>query len=248
MEFSRIADKKRLQFIIDAISKNVPAGEEVLDIGCGNGIITIAVGKSGFNVTGIDSSRKTIEAARSSNYPSNVKFMVVAAGEFAVQPGKFAAIVCSEVLEHLEDPGDLLRILHASLNKNGILIITVPNGKGPRELLVTRPVQYLQRKNNIIWKFVSILKMSLGYKGTTVQSSADDLTHIQFFTRPSLERLAKSHGFEITTFKKSNFIEQVFPFSLFFKRSSTLQKLDCKLADWLPPGLTSGFMMVWRKK
>jgi SAM-dependent methyltransferase len=248
MEFSRIADKKRLQFIIDAITKYVPAGEEVLDVGCGNGIITVAVGKSGFNVTGIDSSRKTIEAAQSLNYLSNVKFMVVAAGEFPIQQGKFAAIICSEVLEHLQDPGDLLKILHASLNNNGILIVTVPNGKGPRELLVTRPVQYLQKKNNIVWRFVSAIKRSLGYKGTTVQSSADDLTHIQFFTRSSLEQLATSHGFEIMTIRKSNFIEQVFPFSLVMKRSSTLQKLDCKLADWLPLAFTSGFMMVWRKK
>lgn len=247
MEFSRIADKKRLDFIIDAVIKNVSAAEEVLDVGCGNGIITAAVGKSGCTITGIDSSAKTIAAAQSANKLPNVKFMVVPAGELAVQTGKFAAIICSEVLEHLDDPSALLNVLHRSLKDNGILIVTVPNGKGPREILVTKPVQYLQKKNNILWKCVSTVKQLLGYKGTTIQSSADDLTHIQFFTWSSIGKLARSHGFEITAIRKTNFIEQVFPFSLLIKHSKVLQKLDCKIADWLPLGLTSGFMMIWKK-
>jgi len=247
MEFSRIADKKRLQFILDAISKNIPAGEEILDVGCGNGIITTAVGKSGFIVTGIDSSEKTIAAAQSSNILPNVKFIVVAAGKLVVEPGKFSAIICSEVLEHLDDPSALLIKLNQSLKDNGILLVTVPNGRGPRELFVTKPVQYLQKKNNFAWKIVGAFKKLLGYKGTTIQSSADDLTHIQFFTRRELAELAKANGFSIATIKKTNFIEQVFPFSLIMKRSKLLQKLDCRLADWLPLDFTSGYMMVWRK-
>ena len=247
MEFSRIADKKRLKFILDAITKNIPSGEEVLDIGCGNGIITAVVGKSGFAVTGIDASEKTIAAARSANNLPNVKFMVVAAGELAAQRGKFSAIICSEVLEHLHDPSSLLDVLKISLKDNGILVVTVPNGRGPRELLVTKPVQYLQKKNNLAWKLVSGIKKLLGYKGVTEQSSADDLSHVQFFTRKALQKLAREHGFRITTIEKTNFIEQVFPFSLIMKRSKALQQLDCKLADALPLPFTSGFMMVWRK-
>ena len=247
MKFSRVADKKRLKFILDAITENIPAGEEILDVGCGNGIITAAVGKSGFVVTGIDASEKTIAAAQAANNLPNVKFMVVAAGELAVQHGKFSAIICSEVLEHLHDPSSLLEILKTSLKDNGILVVTVPNGRGPRELLVTKPVQYLQKKNNIVWKLVSGFKKLLGYKGLTVQSSADDLSHIQFFTRRSLRVLAHQHGFRITSIQKSNFIEQVFPFSLIMKRSEILQQFDCKLADRLPLAFTSGFMMVWRK-
>ena len=247
MEFSRIADKKRLQFILDSITENIAAGEEILDVGCGNVIITAAVGKSGYTVTGIDSSSKTIEAAQASNNLPYVKFMVVAAGELAVQPGKFSAIICSEVLEHLHDPSTLVGILKMSLKDNGILIVTVPNGRGPREVFVTKPIQYLQHKNNFAWKFVSAIKRMLGYKGITIQSSADDLSHIQFFTKKTLQHLASAHGFRITSIKKTNFIEQVFPFSLIMKRSAMLQKVDCRIADRLPLRFTSGFMMVWRK-
>ena len=247
MEFSRIADKKRVNFITDAISNNVPAGEAVLDVGCGNGIISRAVGAIGYEVTGIDSSVKTIEAAQSSNNLPNVKFIVVAAGKLTPEPGKYAAIICSEVLEHLEDPASLLITLKKSLKDNGILLVTVPNGKGPRERFVTKPVQYLQTKNNLLWKLVSAIKKMLGYTGTTVQSSADDLSHIHFYTYTTLLKLARSQGFRITEIKKSNFIEQVFPFSLIMKRSKMLQQLDCRIADLLPLSFTSGFMTMWRK-
>lgn len=247
MEFERFADKKRLKFITNAVTQNIPITGLILDIGCGNGIITRAIGAYGYNITGIDSSEKTIEAAKATNNLPNVNFMVVAAGDFTPEAGKYSAIICSEVLEHLLKPGQLLLQLHKSLRDDGILIVTVPNGIGPREILVTRPVQFLQRRNNIAWKIISKLKNLLGYKGTTVQSSADDLTHIQFFTYASLTRLARSHNFRIQKLTKSNFIEQVFPFSLLYKRINALQRLDCKIADILPKRFTSGFMTVWRK-
>ena len=247
MEFSRIADKKRVAFIIDAISKNFPPGEHILDFGCGNGIISRAVAKLGYEVTAIDSSEKTIKAASSGNL-SNVNFIVVPAGQYTPEHGKYSAIICSEVLEHLDDPSSLLNSLNRSLKETGILLVTVPNGWGPRELFVTRPVQYLQRKNNFAWRFVSAMKKLLGYHGNTVQSSADDLTHLQFFTVSSLGKLAAENGFEIESVRKSNFVEQVFPYSILTKHIQALQKLDCSIAEVLPLRFTSGFMMVWRKK
>lgn len=248
MEFERIADIKRAHFITGNLRNEIPDTGEVLDIGCGNGIISRVIGKLGYNVTGIDISEKTITAARASNNLPNVHFEVVAAGELQPQPEKYDAIICSEVLEHLHEPSDLLKIIHRSLKNNGVLIVTVPNGRGPRELFVTKPIQRLQTNNGITWKIVGKLKSVMGYKGVTVQSSADDLSHVQFFTIRSLKTLAAATGFRIEKITASNFIEQVFPLSLIYKRSRILQKLDCSMADKLPLSFTSGFMSVWKKK
>jgi SAM-dependent methyltransferase len=248
MEFDRIADKKRVHFITSVIRQNVPPGASILDVGCGNGIITQAVGEMGFEVTGVDSSQKSIEYARNRNNLPNVTFVLTEAGNFPPTNRKYSAIICSEVLEHLHDPSSLLGVLKKELSDDGVLVVTVPNGAGPRELLVTRPVQSLQENNNIIWKTLSAIKRSLGYTGVTVQSSADDLRHIQFFTYAALKKLAESNGFYISEVRKSNFIEQVFPFSLIIRRSKTLQKADCRVADVLPLAFTSGFMTTWRKK
>ncbi|MDP4218096.1 MAG: methyltransferase domain-containing protein [Bacteroidota bacterium] len=247
MEFERIADIKRLDFIIAALKAGLPEGAEVLDVGCGNGVISRSLGEQGFRVRGIDVSQKTIEKARSLNRWPNVQFDVVSAEQLVADGQRYHAIICSEVLEHLNDPGKLLNVLYQSLQDDGILIVTVPNGKGPRELLVTRPVIAMQRRNNLAWKFVKGMKRLFGYKGTTAQSDADDLTHIQFFTRSSLQELAGRNNFRIIRFGKTNFIEDVFPFSFLSKKIKVLQKWDCAIAEYLPYRCTGGFVTVWQK-
>lgn len=248
MQFTRIADKKRVEFIRSSLLKCLPAAAMVLDIGCGNGIISKELALLGYRVIAIDVSEKTIALARSVNHHPNIQFKVVKAGELQPEPGKYDAIICSEVLEHLHDPSPLLAVIHTSLKQEGTLIVTVPNGRGPRELLVTKPVQYLQSKNNILTRLLTGVKRTLGYEGVTAQSSAEDLRHVQFFHAGSLAGLADANGFHITVFRKTNFIEQVFPFSLLTKRSLMLQKLDCRLAGLLPLAFTSGFMTIWKKK
>ncbi len=247
MEFERIADIKRLDFIINTLKAQLPEGAEVLDVGCGNGVISRSLGARGFVVKGVDVSAKAIEKAKALNTFPNVRFDVVSAEQLVADGQRFHAVICSEVLEHLNDPGKLLRVLHQILYDTGVLIVTVPNGKGPRELFVTRPVIALQKKNNWAWRMVSGIKRAFGYKGTTVQSDADDLTHIQFFTRDSLGKLATDNAFRIVRFGKTNFVEDVFPFSLLAKRIKVLQKWDCALAEVLPYGVTGGFVTVWEK-
>ena len=247
MEFERIADIKRLNFIINVLEAKLPAHAEVLDVGCGNGVISRSLGEKGFTVKGIDVSEKAIERARELNKFPQVKFDVVSAEKLVADGHRYHAVICSEVLEHLNDPGKLLNVLHELLDKDGVLIVTVPNGVGPRELFVTRPIIALQKKNNWVWRGVQGMKRLFGYKGTTVQSSADDLTHIQFFTKSSLERLADEHRFRIIRFGKTNFVEDVFPFSFFSRKIKALQRFDCRVAEILPYQWNGGFMTVWEK-
>jgi 2-polyprenyl-3-methyl-5-hydroxy-6-metoxy-1,4-benzoquinol methylase len=247
MEFQRFADIKRLNFIIEALKSKLPQGAEVLDVGCGNGVISRSLGEQGFRVKGIDISEKTIEKARALNRFPNVRFDVISAEQLVADGNKYHAVICSEVLEHLNEPGKLLNVLYQTLHDDGILIVTVPNGKGAREVFVTKPVISLQKKNNWTWRFVKKMKSFFGYKGTTAQTDADDLTHIQFFTKASLEKLAADNKFRIVRFGKTNFIEDVFPYSFITKRIKTLQKLDCAIAERLPYGMTGGFVTIWEK-
>jgi 2-polyprenyl-3-methyl-5-hydroxy-6-metoxy-1,4-benzoquinol methylase len=247
-EYKRVADIKRLEFILNELKDHVQPGAAILDIGCGNGIISRNLALNGYNVSGIDVSTTTIENAKKlSAGISNVSFMVKSAEELLADGTKYDAIICSEVLEHLHKPENLVQTLKDILTPNGLLIVTVPNGNGPRELFVTKPVQALRRKNNFAWKILSGIKKLFGYGGTTVQSSAEDLNHIQFFTRKKLEQLSKENNFQIIKFGKSNFIDDVFPFSLIAKRAVFLQKLDSHIADLLPYYCTGGFFSVWKR-
>jgi ubiquinone/menaquinone biosynthesis C-methylase UbiE len=246
MEFRRFTDEKRLKFIAQTLEQSILKGAQVLDIGCGNGIISRRLGEMGFNVLGVDVSEKAIATANSLNKSSNVRFEVKSAEQLVADGQKYEAIICSEVLEHLNQPDNLLKVLRKILAERGVLIVTVPNGQGGRELFVTKPVQTLMNNFPRSWRWLSKIKSVLGYKGTTVQSDADDLSHIQFFTVKSLGFLASESGFRIVQWKKSNFIEDVFPVSFITKRVRVLQKLDCSIAEVLPLRLTGGFMTVWQ--
>ncbi|SEH05398.1 class I SAM-dependent methyltransferase [Candidatus Venteria ishoeyi] len=135
MEFERIADIKRLNFIIKTLQQYLPQGAEVLDVGCGNGVISRSLGANGFNVKGIDISEKTIAKAKSLNTFSNVSFEVCSAEQLVASGKKYHAVICSEVLEHLNEPDKLLQTLHETIHDSGVLIVTVPNGNGPGSFL-----------------------------------------------------------------------------------------------------------------
>jgi len=246
-EYDRIADRKRVDFIANVLHTSLPPNGRILDVGCGNGVISRHLGRLGFKVLGIDVSEKTIATARSLTNDPKVQFQKKSAEELVASGEKYDAVICSEVLEHLNDPGALLRVLYNTLTDNGKLIVTVPNGQGPRESFVTKPVLRMRSKNNWAWRLIVRLKKSLGYSGTTVQSAADNLDHIQFFSKKDLEQLSQRNGFRITGFGKANFVEDVFPFSFFAKRVTLLQKIDCKIADILPDRFTGGFFSVWEK-
>lgn len=245
--YNKIADQKRLAFIVNNIKRMIPAQGMILDVGCGNGIISTTLGQLGYQVKGIDVSEKTIQKAQWHNQLANVAFEVADAEELVTTHVTYDAIICSEVLEHLRNPSDLLQILHQLLKNTGILLVTVPNGLGPREIMVTRPTLKLRKEGGWLWKSINEVKKTLNYKGATVQSDADNLDHIQFFSKQAIYALSSQNDFTVERFESTNFIEDVFPFSLLTRRFVLLQQLDCWLADHLPHFFTSGFVMVWRK-
>jgi 2-polyprenyl-3-methyl-5-hydroxy-6-metoxy-1,4-benzoquinol methylase len=242
-DYKDAEDFKRLDFIVERIQKNCLPGASVLDIGCGNGNIARVMGSLGYNVLAVDIDENSIEKAKSMNPFPNVTFQMIDAEEF-VSVKTFDAIICSEVLEHLHDYKKLLRSIHQMLNPDGVFILTIPNGYGPREMIITKPVQTLI--NMGFEKPLMKVKKALGYGQGTIQSSNPDLTHIQFFSKRGLFKEVRKENFELESFRKADSLERVIPFSMLAKRNYKLQELDCKMADFLPSYLASGFYTSWK--
>lgn len=239
-------DFRRVNFIQDNIEKYCGVNAKVLDIGCGTGNVSLQLAGSGHQVIGLDLSEESVKIAQTRNiFPNNLRFMVRPAEELEGLES-FDAIVLCEVIEHLYQPKPVLETALRLLNPNGVLIITTPNGWGPRELFVTRPYQALSK--GPFGSIINGLKSLLGYKGVTVQSVNSDLTHVQFFTYGYLDGLFTSLGLEILQFKPVAFIQKVFPFSLFFRNSTKMQEWDCSNAEKLPKSFASGFAFALRRK
>ena len=84
------------------------AGKQVLDIGCGGGILAESMAQRGAEVTGIDLSEKALAVARLHLLESGnrVDYQKIAAEEFATQAtARFDVVTCMEMLEHVPNPG-----------------------------------------------------------------------------------------------------------------------------------------------
>ncbi len=80
---------------------------QVLDVGCGGGILSEALAREGAQVTGIDLGRAALQAARAHQRLSGttVNYRQIAVEALAAeQPAAHDAVVCMELLEHVPDP------------------------------------------------------------------------------------------------------------------------------------------------
>jgi 2-polyprenyl-3-methyl-5-hydroxy-6-metoxy-1,4-benzoquinol methylase len=245
--YQNAEDKKRLSFIIDEINSHLgfDLSKKVLEIGCGNGNICMGIASIGYQTHGVDIDEDSIRTAKASNRFPNLTFSAQAAENLS-EGDKYDAIVCSEVLEHLVDPSIVLDYVEQYLKKDGIFISTVPNGFGPREVLMTKPQQYLEKKDfgDRLLKF----KRIFGFGHGTVQSSNPDLEHIQFFSKKHIIKLHEEKGFTLKRFNNADSFSNIFPYSILTRRIKKLQEFDCVVADILPAAFTSGFYMSYTRK
>ena len=108
---------KRLSYISQLIEQRNPI--RVLDFGCGTGLditFPLALQFPYVKFYGIDSDHKSIDYAKQNFMSQNTVFYV----NNQLQPDQvFDIIICSEVLEHVENPGDLLIYLAEKLSPDG---------------------------------------------------------------------------------------------------------------------------------
>ena len=129
---------KRLRFVQHVIAQSFShrAAESlrVLDVGCGNGSeLALPLARLGFEVTGIDIHAPSVEHARQLGVDvANLSYVCGRVEELKSPP--YDVVILSEVLEHLREPRFLLMAALEHLNKDGIIIVTVPNGYGEFEI------------------------------------------------------------------------------------------------------------------
>src|SRR5438046_1622775 len=123
---------KRLRFVcgsIEAAFQGRPASDlRILDVGCGTAIqLGLPLARLGYVLTGIDLHESSIVKARELAHGCpNASFVCGKVEYLDAEP--FNIVIISEVLEHVREPEELLRGAMRHLQKNGLMIVTVPNG------------------------------------------------------------------------------------------------------------------------
>jgi 2-polyprenyl-6-hydroxyphenyl methylase / 3-demethylubiquinone-9 3-methyltransferase len=106
-------------------------GRQVLDIGCGGGILTDAMARKGAQVLGIDMAAKPLRVAQLHALEAEtpgVAYREVSAEALAAEmPAAFDVVTCMEMLEHVPDPSSIVKACAALVKPGGWVFFSTIN-------------------------------------------------------------------------------------------------------------------------
>ena len=107
------------------------AGKQVLDVGCGGGILSDSMARRGAKVLGIDLASKPLKVAQLHAMEAgteSVDYREVSAESLAMEmPANFDALTCMEMLEHVPDPSSIVTACAALVKPGGWLFFSTIN-------------------------------------------------------------------------------------------------------------------------
>jgi ubiquinone biosynthesis O-methyltransferase len=168
-ELGRITDTIEEELILDLVGP-LP-GKRVLDVGCGDGALSVLLAGNGVEVTGLDIDPRMLDAARRRATEANVRAHFVA-GNAAALPfakGSFDIVTAIAVLCFVPDPDKVFGEMTRVLRPGGRLVV----GELGRHSL---------------W---AVKRRIAGWLGSNVWGSA------RFRTADELKRLAAAAGIEV---------------------------------------------------
>ena len=262
---------KRLDFFVKHIEayrrrENLEPHEvRVLDVGCGTGVnVTIPLANAGYSIAGLDFDFASIDRARQlARGLKNVEFICGSVESLQSQQ-PFHVIICSEVLEHFQEPVVFVRQLVSALKERGLLLVTVPNGFGFFELdsVFWRILSRFPRLvNNLLYRWENLFWEIFGSSAIlqrrkdeyrpdrlalTHSTLAPDLTHYQSFTRSKITQLLQSQGCCVSEVRNNTFLAGNL-LGLVVRELDRFLAWNARIADKLPGFLVSGWLIAAQK-
>ncbi|MGD8206972.1 MAG: bifunctional 2-polyprenyl-6-hydroxyphenol methylase/3-demethylubiquinol 3-O-methyltransferase UbiG [Thiohalocapsa sp.] len=113
------------------------AGKEVLDVGCGGGILSEAMAASGARVMGIDMGEEPLRVAELHTLETGVEveYRQITVERLADErPESFDVVTCMELLEHVPDPGSIIDACARLVRPGGHVFLSTLN-RNPKAYL-----------------------------------------------------------------------------------------------------------------
>lgn len=146
-EFRPLHDINPLR--LDWIAQHAPLqGSQVLDVGCGGGILAEAMARLGARVTGIDLSDKALRVAELHLNESHVevKYEKSSVEDYAgTHAGKFDVVTCMELLEHVPEPAAMVSACARLVRPGGQVFFSTINRNPKSYLFAVIGAEYVLR-------------------------------------------------------------------------------------------------------
>src|SRR5438094_7755459 len=154
----------------------VPKGASVLEIGCATGYMSQALRDGlGCRVVGVELFAEAAEKARAVCQRVIVGDAQTLDYDAVLGNDRFDAILFADVLEHLPDPGSVLRRVRPFLKDDGAIIASIPNIAHGSVRLALLGGEFRYRQTGLL-----------------------DKTHLRFFTRESVQELFETSGLVVS--------------------------------------------------
>jgi len=157
---------------------------ELLDVGCGNGVLTSQISKFFKYTTGIDLSETGIKIAQKLKI-DKCTFQKASIEDLIKSKKKYKFISSFEVIEHQYLPDDFLNKIYQLLDDNGIFLLSTPYNGYIKNLIIS-----ILGKND--WHYNPLWRHG----------------HIKFFSVKTLTKILESSNFKIIS---KNFSGRFYP-------------------------------------
>lgn len=135
----------RLQFIRSYADLS---GKQVVDVGCGGGILTEGLAGTGAEALGIDLGEELLAVAErhAQATGNNARYRHISAEDLAAeQPASFDHVTCMEMLEHVPDPASIIQACAKLVKPGGKVFFSTLNRNPKAYLLAIVGAEYLLR-------------------------------------------------------------------------------------------------------
>lgn len=174
-------DPPHQPFYLEAMLRRLRADgsiRTILDMGCGNGNFAASLADAGYQMFGVDMSRKGVELAEARGKGQFARASVYDdLRSVFPQQASFDAIVCIEVIEHLYSPRVAMKRAFEALAPGGTLLITTP-----------------------YWGYLKNILLAVTNRMDALLTALWDGGHIKHWSRKTLTTLLHEQGFEVIDF------------------------------------------------
>jgi len=146
-EFKPLHDINPLR--LDYIDRLAPlANRQVIDVGCGGGLLTEGMAARSARVVGIDMGKAPLSVARLHQHESglDIDYQQATAEQMAAeQAGSFDTVTCMEMLEHVPDPAATIAACAQLIRADGRVFLSTINRNPKAYLFAVIGAEYLLR-------------------------------------------------------------------------------------------------------